>query len=357
MTGSKVEAYLPRNELSMYFSDIPSSQGINKFLGESQKKNQEWMQLQRFNSINLTTGENLMFIGGPISAMAWVPISDSTTSQYMAIAYRKDFKDHTLQKDPQPKKTMILIIEQSNNLDVPPHILYGFKIEHGPVHHLEFMPSGGYSKSMNRLGLLAVSTIEPDVNVYSLPITCNIKMEKVEDNFCDISIDFKFLEIRPSFTLVVCAKRNFDISHYINNQCMCVRWSKGKKHNYIAAGFANGAFAIWDIDEDPENIDRIYTSSSLKYVPCCYFPYIRNQIVGLDFHYDENGPRWLAVCGINRVIHVYDISNFSLPKLISSDVSANIISSMEWPIIWEVFCYSTSDWFATCKYLARDKIL
>lgn len=129
--------------------------------------------------------EYLMFVGGPISAMAWVPISDMTTSQFLAIAYRKDFNDHTLQKNPSPSKTMILILEQVSTMEEPPHVLYAFKIEHGPVHHLEFMPSGGYSKSMNRLGLLAVSTIETDVHVYALPITCNIKMEKVEDNFCD----------------------------------------------------------------------------------------------------------------------------------------------------------------------------
>lgn len=350
MTGSKAEPYFAINELSMFFSDIPEKKGINKFLGETKSPDEEWMQLQRFQSISLSTGENLLFVGGPISAMAWVPISDVTTMQYIAIAYRKDFNDHTLQKNPEPKKTMILIIEQTTTLEEPPHVLYGFKIENGPVHHLEFMPSGGYSKSMNRLGLLAVSTIETDVNIYSLPITCNIKMEVTEDNFCDNSIDFKFLEIRPSFTLVVDARKNFDLSHEINNQCMCVKWSKGKNHNIIAAGFANGAVAIWDIDEDPENLSRIYTSSSLKYVPSCYLVHMRNHIVGVDFHYDEHGPRWLAVCGVTRVFNVYDIDDLSLPKLIGSDVSFNIMSSMEWPFIWELFCYSSSDWFATCEY-------
>lgn len=296
-----------------------------------------------------------MFIGGPISAIAWAPISDQTDSQYIAVAYRKDFNDFTLQKKPAPKRTMILIIEQTASLEHHPHILYGFKIENGPVNHLEFMPSGGYSKSMNRLGLLAVSSIETDVHVYSLPITCKIKMEKVEDNFCDNDIDFKFLEIRPSFTLVVDARKNFDLSHEKNNMSVFVKWSKGKNHNIIAAGFANGAFAIWDIDEDPENLSRIYTNSSLKYVPSCYIAHIRNQIVGLDFHYDEHGPKWLAVCGITRIFNVYDIEDLSLPKLINSDVSFNIMSSMEWPYIWELFCYSSSDWFATCKFFNTYK--
>lgn len=334
----------------MLFSDIPNSQNFNRTLGESSAGDkQQWMQLDRFQGTALSTGDMLMFIGGPICAMAWAPISDDTNTQYIAVAYKNDFNEYTLQKNPVPKKTMILIIEQSTILQEPPHVLYGFKVENGPVNHLEFMPSGGYSKSMNRLGLLAVSTIETDVHVYSLPIAYNIKMEKGEDNFCDTNIDFKFLEIRPSFTLVVDARKNFDISHEKNNMSVFVKWSKGKNHNIIAAGFANGAFAIWDIDEDPENLSRIYTNSSLKYVPSCYICHMRNQIIGLDFHYDEHGPKWLAVCGVTRIINVYDIEDLTLPKSINSEVSFNIMSSMEWPSIWELFCYSNSDWFATCK--------
>ncbi|KAL5292064.1 GTF3C2 family protein [Megaselia abdita] len=347
VSGSKIDPYFPRHEHSMYFSDIPITKHFNKFLGESKRPDQEWMQLERFQGISLSNGEKLLFIGGPVSAIAWVPMSDVTTMQYIAVAYRKNINDYTLQKNPPPQKTMILILEQTTTLEEPPRVLYGFKIEHGPVHHLEFMPSGGYSRSMNRLGLLAVSTAETDVHVYSLPIACNIKMEKGEDNFCDTPIDFKFLEILPSFTLVVDARKNFELSHEKNNQCMCIKWSKGKNHNIIAAGFANGAIAIWDIDEDPENLSRIYTNSSLKYVPSCYLAHMRNHIVGLDFHYDEHGPRWLAVCGVTRVLCVYDIDDLSLPKLICSDVSFNIMSSMEWPFIWELFCYSSSDWFAT----------
>lgn len=168
---------MPRVALSNQFF-VKEVRRYKKQFGSTEVgKFDAWKSLQRFEA----TKENdsiVLFTGGPVLSMAWLPVPDDHLSQILAVCCRNDANDDILLNNTKPTKCLIQIwnFNKLRNGQLrhahTPHLLYSIAYDHGPVIQMEFCPSGGFTE--DRLGLLAVSAYDGHVDILALPknFTC-----------------------------------------------------------------------------------------------------------------------------------------------------------------------------------------
>lgn len=141
-------------------------------------KSDEWKSLKRFEG---TSGDDsiVLFTGGPILSMAWLPVPDDYLSQILAVCSRNAPNEDILMNNTEQTKCLIQIwnfnkLRNSHMRQAQtPHLLYSIAYDYGPVIQMEFCPSGGFTE--DRLGLLAVSSYDGHVDILALPknFTCD----------------------------------------------------------------------------------------------------------------------------------------------------------------------------------------
>lgn len=164
------------------------------------QKSDVWKSLKRFEA----TKENntiVLFTGGPVLSMAWLPVPDDNLSQILAVCCRSDPSEDISLNNTHPTKCLIQIwnFNKLKNGQLrhaqSPHLLYSIAYDHGPIIQMEFCPSGGFTE--DRLGLLAVSSYDGHVDILSLPKNFTCDNSKIENSV--------FI-IPPSLTL--CCERD-----------------------------------------------------------------------------------------------------------------------------------------------------
>lgn len=186
---------------------IPSVSISNKFLVKEVRKyrkgygstevlkSAEWKQLKRFEATK-EYNSLVLFAGGPILSMAWLPVPDDHLSQILAICCQGDPNEDILLNNTKATKCLIQIWNfnklQNGQLRhaQSPHLLYSIAYDHGPVVQMEFCPSGGFTE--DRLGLLAVSSYDGHVDILALPKNFTCDNSKIENSL---------FTIPPSLTL------------------------------------------------------------------------------------------------------------------------------------------------------------
>lgn len=232
-----------------------------------------------------------MFTGGPIKSLAWVPLLEDlqkpSTYQYLAIACRKSMDKYARVLFPQISPSLVLIYKFTYNLNVTndsqtsSEIIYGLKIDNSPIHQLEFLPSGGYEPKLNRLGLLAVATVQTHIKIYALPLTVPKRNNKLP-----------LITVPPSFVLTLDLSGSLNNSKAYDSHCVKLVWSKVSNkmgnivqikiklmfasqtfgHVHIFAAYQNGFIAIWDISDDEDgNLNRFIVNEQRHFVPLSYF--------------------------------------------------------------------------------------
>lgn len=155
-----------------------------QFGSTSVSKSDEWKSLNRFEA----TKENdsiVLFTGGPVLSMAWLPVPDDNLSQVLAVCCRSDANEDILLNDTKPTKCLIQIwnFHKLKNGQLrhaqTPNLLYSIAYDHGPVIQMEFCPSGGFTE--DRLGLLAVSSYDGHVDILALPKNFTCDNSKIEN--------------------------------------------------------------------------------------------------------------------------------------------------------------------------------
>ncbi|XP_055376237.1 uncharacterized protein LOC129608627 [Condylostylus longicornis] len=344
--------YQPVNNVSMKFSF--SKMQMNKRFGSS--KCSELLELESFKWIK-NRDEILLYIGGPITALEWVPLPDSVSqkSQYLAISFKSNYNKYTRVINQKSHKTLILIFKLeifeksfgevfASQSDSPNFSFeYGITLDDGPVHDMKFLPSGGYNLDINRLGLLAVASAKNDAVIYSLPI------EVPQNLYCTLNDNIKLIFLEPVIKLTM--NFNFDEydeilqkkNHYFV-QCCKIAWSKAKGHNILATGYANGCVALFDINpEDNLNCSQSETENQmLQFSPISFLRVSEKHITCLDFHYDFKEARWLSAGSYSRILKILDIENPSNPTVVFEDISKSFLTSFTWPIVWENIVFASS---------------
>ncbi|XP_037934164.1 uncharacterized protein LOC119668654 isoform X2 [Teleopsis dalmanni] len=312
------------SETSMKFA-VSDKHTFTSALGTME--HDEWMELKRFESTNFHN-EHLIYIGGPIKMIAWVPLPKQVQEQYFAVIYRKSMEKFSRYQNTKVNPTFILIYQMKQNATIiEAKLHYAINVSEGPVHCLSFLPSGGYDETTNRLGLLAVGSVKNEINIYSLPLKLT----------ADPDSEFKIIDLKPYFVLCDNHPDNESSNEdLIKTQCLQICWSKAIGHNHIFASFHNGCIGIWDINTDENvNINSFQKNGLNMFVPLNYFFVGETIVNALDVHYDTNGPRWLAAACARRKLIVFDIRDLTQPIILKEENLKNLIRSLDWPIVWE----------------------
>ncbi|KAM7355201.1 uncharacterized protein ACRADG_001358 isoform 1-T2 [Cochliomyia hominivorax] len=332
--------YLPTQTQSMKFN-FKTTQRLTAKIGEPES-NIEWSELKRYESISHKKN-TYYFLGAPVKFCTWLPLPAHVNEQYLAVVYRQDMYKFIKFLQPKQHHTIILIFKVKQNNQTPElSIHYGFVVEDGPVHHLAFLPSGGYDEASNRLGLVAVGTINSTIKIYSLPIKAEDETQEINDNNKEF---ITLLEIKPNFqlNLDILEPKTTEKQILLNTQCLQICWSEFSGHQHIFAGFSNGFMGIWDINNDEDNLNHFVVNDLINYVPLNYFYVGEKSIKCFALHYDSNGPRWLALSSAYRKFIIFDIKSFMQPIVMKEDINKNIMLSMDWCPVWETLLYSYSD--------------
>lgn len=184
----------------------------------------EWQQLECFSSA-CHQDSFIMFIGGSLSVMEWVPFPYSYDgNEMLAICCSCDPNSATsVRGATDPVKYVIQIWSiPSNDKDEEnqaintetPQLVYVIECNDGPILSMKFCPSGGYIPE-KRLGLLAVTAFDGTVDILALPPVDKYQPDDQTDTGlrtiekspvislrCSLNDDFKTTSSRISWSQV-----------------------------------------------------------------------------------------------------------------------------------------------------------
>lgn len=197
-----------------------------------------------------------------------------------------------------------------NFKNITSKLLYTFEISNGPIWCLKFHPCGNLTKK--RIGVLAVTTAQQDVLIFSLPYLNGNNENKPT----------AVVELEPN---VICRLAN-EVMLYQDNfllQTTRVCWHFQKDLvNILAAGYVNGYVAIWNLSEtDDENTLR--------------FPHIviqahREAITSVDIKTGEDGKFFLLTATLGREIRLYSIEGCRYEELSVSQLPSRTLCAQLW---------------------------
>ncbi|XP_049539731.1 uncharacterized protein LOC125953924 isoform X1 [Anopheles darlingi] len=352
-----VKEYLPRSTRSMRyrFREVKTyDERYNDSLSDG------WERLQIFQSKPLGCQESLFYCGGPVTAMAWLPVpceeqprnqSQSPPDQILAIAckssYDECYNGEQLAARPQ-RKCLIQIWNTGPLLNtlllkpVPmkaPQLTFAIACDFGPIFQLAFCPSGCYNDrsngdSIDRLGLLAATGSDGDVYVFSLPRALVQPSESSAPRILNLQP-----VLRLSLTLTI--PRQSPTVDYTGHATLKMVWSRARGHAVFAAGFSNGVVAVWNLQSRSSLLSGVKGGTPTLLPTHKFLHSCSGAITALDLHYDEDS-RYLVVGNSDRRLKVYDLrSGQHLPPEVSSLSIRSRCSAARWmthfPVLMMVF--------------------
>ncbi|XP_060651519.1 uncharacterized protein LOC132788205 [Drosophila nasuta] len=285
----------------------------------------DWLRLAPLEAFN-KEDEFVCHLGKPIKKLAWVPLPPSVETQYLLCSQRPKMLSFTRQFKDKQQDDLLLLMEckvaasdKRKEWPLQIRLHYGIRVQE-TVNSFEFMPSGGYDESTNRLGLLAVGS-SAGVVIYALPLLLT-KSKTVRQDESPVIV------LEPGITL------SLDINNPVRDPCSVISWSQASGHKLLVTGYASGNVAFWNMD-DVDGLNCIEQNNQRHLLPAHYFYFGERSIQNLELHYDTKGARWLAVGTAVRKYCVYDIANWSHPLAILGDMIINLfLGSMIWSPLW-----------------------
>lgn len=162
-------------------------------------------------------------MGTPIKELAWVPLPPTVSTQYLLCSQRRKVHGYTRCIKDKNEDALLLLLEcklldnsKNDEWSLQTELHYGINVPQGPVHSFDFMPSGGYNKAANRLGLLAVGTTRGAV-IYSLPLDVSKGDDTNKDSKARTDVVIE-LDVVVTLTL--------DIENPRHDPCTKICWSQ-----------------------------------------------------------------------------------------------------------------------------------
>lgn len=207
-----VNDYLPTIRKSVKFSHKTCTAYQSQY-GTTVINTENWSSLNLFEAVNCNEN-TVIFCGTGIRCMEWVPLPDNfIESQWLAVYCKRNSSEEVRLNNFTATKCIIQLwcINKLSNVNGKNHIpklAYSIGLEYGPILHMTFCPSGGFTD--DRIGLLAVPSISGTINVLALPRNLT----------CDNSSQHPILDIQPS--LILCC----NLSDNSGSQVSRLSWSK-----------------------------------------------------------------------------------------------------------------------------------
>lgn len=336
--------YLPELTISMAFKHANSSENMEN----SDDKN--WMCMNRFES-DICEDVPIFFVGGPIWALAWLPIPSPMYSknpmQYIAISTHPTMESEYEVRCKYSGPNIIQIWDvgplnhKVNSENKSPVLAYAIAHNSGTVWCLEWCPSGCYQdvdlgnykaggSDLRRMGLLAAACSDGCIHIYSLPFADELKFEKTEDN------SWPIYKTDPVITLVK------NILMYDNNeqnwQCTRLSWTKEHGHNFIAAGFSNGYIGLWHLTTvSPLLLD---VRNDTKVINTYHYFFAHFNAITMVALVPYGNRRFLATASVDKSYKFWDLEDTTAPQ---SCIKRGIVSNGVWMTNWPCAVLSFDD--------------
>nr|XP_012134948.1 PREDICTED: uncharacterized protein LOC100879252 isoform X1 [Megachile rotundata] len=303
-----------------------------------------WKQWKKFEG-GFDKGVATFFVGGPVWALAWLPIPVSmfskNPSQYIAISTHPTMESEYTVGKSYLGHNMIQIWNvgplhyESEDKKKSPTLSYAITHNSGTVWCLEWCPSGCYQdeslnnykkenevqSSLKRIGMLAAACSDGNVYIYSLPFPEELDFKTTAEN------ELPIYYTDPIMTLVV------NISIYDSNdqnwQCTKLSWIKEHGHNTIAAGFSNGYIAVWDLTyKSPLSMQK---RQNTWFINAFQYFYAHGNAVSMVALVPYNGERFLASGSIDKSYKFWDLEDTTAPQY---SLQKGIILNGAWMTHW-----------------------
>ncbi|XP_015589365.1 uncharacterized protein LOC107264998 [Cephus cinctus] len=349
LKNQEAAQYLPNVEKSIAVSSIkPKPENRSK---ESDREH-NWKHFNRFEA-SLDTGVPMFFVGGPIWAMAWLPIPTpmfaDNANQYLALSCHPSMKsEYTVGKAYKGRNIIQIwnigkLDHESKNKNSLPALSYAVAHDYGTVWCMEWCPSGCYENeklfnskekknTLKRMGLLATACSDGCVHIYSLPFPEELGFVH------NAASNLPIYKTDPVLTLVV---NNIMYENGEQNwQCTQLCWTKEQGHDTIVAGFSNGYVALWDLLILSPLLTR-KRGTTLYFNAFQHF-FAHAHTVMMVSLVPYSGKRFLATGGMDACYKFWDLENTSEPQNI---VKKGMLVSGTWMTHWPAAVTSYDDVF------------
>lgn len=158
--------------------------------------------------------------GMAIERVAWVPVPPKA-DPVLALLCKPKSVPHMKMSHKERRETIVQLWRLNASFEAT-HV-YSIVRPDGPICAMKFCPSGGYEEG-KRLALLALTSVNGDVNIVALP---------------PVRAEYEGMGLRlpPSCTLKA----------GVDSVGTSVDWDSRKGHSSIVSGFLNGMIAIWKV--------------------------------------------------------------------------------------------------------------
>lgn len=251
-----------------------------------------------------------LFCGGSVAAFDWAPVKEESEMDFLAVACNNhnDSKDLTARLE-KTSKSIIQIYElryNKNSIDEC-QLSYIFTIDEGPIWSIKFHPS--QSSLKKRIGLLAVTTANQNILIFSLPF--------LHGNH---SLS---LQLQPQ---LICKLDSSDIlfkDQYLY-QATALNWMiDHSKETILGAGYVSGAFAIWKIHENDKH--HVY--------PIHFVQSHLEAIRSIDFKIACDDSYHLLTTSHDRKIKTYHVQDYFINETSNLNLLTKI-NAAEWFRHW-----------------------
>ncbi|KAM6991998.1 general transcription factor 3C polypeptide 2 [Tautogolabrus adspersus] len=269
---SDLEKYLPQELQSASFK--VSREGLR----------QEQSPLQRLRRLTAVPAhpdrwDMLLYAGGPVWAMEWCPTPDGApASQFIALACHRGMDDKHCFNKTYTQHGLVQLwglgsLECNSRPDSTPAFTYGLAQDKGFIWHLKWCPAGVWEPHdsdrqapfLPRLGLLAVSTSNSVVSIYSLPHPEALLSNKKPANCGKDRQQFPIYQVKEVLSLKLGSFRA--PRHEKSGQVLSMDWLPEKPHNIIAIGFYDGVVGLWDLTTKSGLLRVRESDASLSLLP------------------------------------------------------------------------------------------
>ncbi|KAK2586559.1 hypothetical protein KPH14_011445 [Odynerus spinipes] len=328
--------YLPPLKKSM-----PTKTVTLTLSGKPKDVEDTWKYWNTFEG-GISEGCPTFFTGGPVWALAWLPIPAPVYSQkpdqYIAVSTHSDMEIEYAIGKAYSGHNIIQIWNMGklgNELETTvstPTLSYAIIHDSSTIWSLEWCPSGCYQNDnlnnytketdrFKRMGLLAAAGSNGSVYIYSLPFPEEIK---------SITSETKNLPIYKTDPVLLLVVNSIIYNNGKQNwQCTKLSWTKEHGHNTIAAGFSNGYIALWDLTENSPLLMQ-KQNNSLVINAFSHFLGHSSAITMLAI-IPYNNQRFLASASVDRFYKFWDLENISTPQ---ESVRKGIVADGTWMLHW-----------------------
>lgn len=298
----------------------------SKFFAESSNQLTQ-LQIGQSHHENETV---TMFCGGAISSIDWAPMMHDSDFDFLAVACNHSADE--VKCNLETTSISLIQIYQFKGLKEKTardcQLSYIFTVNDGPIWSIKFHPNQSSLKS--RIGLLAVTTANQNILIFTLPYLPNAAARS--------------LRIEPSLTCKLQLDDVLFTDQYLY-QAMKVNWLvNGTGETFLCAGYISGLLAVWQIDDN----DKIS-------LPHHTVQAHQECITSLDIRPSGDDSFQILTASYDRTVKTFELHDSAIRET-SSYISLSAVSAAEWCINWPGYVVGHDDCYGLSKIVYKQPL-